>query len=569
MSTKVPLIDVRPDHWVEIERILLRFISSRTVVAFGSRANWSAKETSDLDLAIIGSTTIGISTFSEIENAFMESNLPYRVDIVEWCKLSSDFKNAIMSEYVVLMEFGNSKWQFDTIVTDKVDERVVGGLYKPLFPEGWKKRSLYSMATWTNGIAYKNVEFSQTGKPVIKIAELKDGISDQTKLTQQLFNKNVAIKSDDILFSWSGQPETSIDVFRWQGDEGWLNQHIFKVEPHNDVNKDFMYFLLKYLNPNFIAIARNKQTTGLGHVTKRDMNNILVGCPSLHVQMDIVDLLKPIENRIYQLKNMNERMEGLINAIFLDWFVRFGPTRTMLCGDKAYLSPAIWRCFPSRLDNKGVPVGWRTGKLEDIAQIKRSGVTPTNELKDTPYIGMEHMPKKSIVLGEWGYGSQVASQKMRFSRGDALFGRIAPHYHKVGFAQVSGVCSTDIMVISPREVMWQGYIVACMATKQFVGFATRTATGTTMPRANWKTLKGYKIYYPENELVEMYQDIYMAMAKTIINNIKEIKSLKSLLNLLIPKMFSGDISPIQTRSNQLYTQYQHRVLHNRLDGGEE
>ncbi|MBU0639853.1 MAG: restriction endonuclease subunit S [Planctomycetes bacterium] len=134
-------------------------------------------------------------------------------------------------------------------------------LYHPSFPADWKREPLYSLARWVNGLAFRNIQFSAVGEPVIKIAEIKGGISGQTKFTQQSFDESVHVKSGDMLFSWSGQPETSIDVFWWHGPEGWLNQHVFRVTPREDIDRQFFYYLLRYLRPNFVAIAGNKQTS--------------------------------------------------------------------------------------------------------------------------------------------------------------------------------------------------------------------------------------------------------------------------------------------------------------------
>jgi type I restriction enzyme S subunit len=153
-------------------------------------------------------------------------------------------------------------------------------LYNPVFPIHWKRSPLYALAKWVNGLAFRNIQFSPTGKPVIKIAEIKDGVTGQTKFTTQAFDDSVYITDGDMLFSWSGQPETSIDVFWWRGPDGWLNQHIFKVTPNPEIDRIFFFYLLRYLRPNFVDIARNKQTTGLGHVTKRDLEQINAAFPA-------------------------------------------------------------------------------------------------------------------------------------------------------------------------------------------------------------------------------------------------------------------------------------------------
>ena len=130
------------------------------------------------------------------------------------------------------------------------DERLVsrldrGDLYYPNHPGHWERCSLYSLAHWVNGLAFRDIQFSSSGFPVIKIAEIKGGLSGQTRFTQQTFDEAVYIRSGDLLFSWSGQPETSIDAFWWRGPDGWLNQHIFRVTPGDDIDRDFFYYLLR------------------------------------------------------------------------------------------------------------------------------------------------------------------------------------------------------------------------------------------------------------------------------------------------------------------------------------
>jgi type I restriction enzyme S subunit len=112
-----------------------------------------------------------------------------------------------------------------------------------LRPRGWLPKSVYDCATFINGVAFKNVQFSADGSglPVVKIAELKDGISKQTKFTNDELAPKYKIRDGEILFSWSGSPDTSIDTFLWSGGDGWLNQHIFKVEFHQPEEKLFVY----------------------------------------------------------------------------------------------------------------------------------------------------------------------------------------------------------------------------------------------------------------------------------------------------------------------------------------
>lgn len=169
--------------------------------------------------------------------------------------------------------------------------------------------SLFDLATWKNGLAFKKIDFSETGRPVIKIAELNNGINSNTSFTQGDYGEEVFIRRDDLLFSWSGNPQTSIDVFRYRLQDGWLNQHIFKVITNEElVIKDFLYYVLKFLKPHFTQIATNKQTTGLGHVTIADLKRMSLVVPSKEVQNQIVSILKAIDDKIEVNTNINDNL---------------------------------------------------------------------------------------------------------------------------------------------------------------------------------------------------------------------------------------------------------------------
>ncbi len=169
--------------------------------------------------------------------------------------------------------------------------------------------ALFDLATWKNGYAFKKSDFSATGRPVIKIAELNNGINGKTSFTHGEYDEEVSVRWDDLLFSWSGNPQTSIDVFRYRLQDGWLNQHIFKVTANEKlVTKNFLYYILKFLKPHFTQIATNKQTTGLGHVTIADLKRLSMVIPSKAIQSQIVSILKALDDKIEKNTEVNKNL---------------------------------------------------------------------------------------------------------------------------------------------------------------------------------------------------------------------------------------------------------------------
>lgn len=245
-------------------------------------------------------------------------------------------------------------------------------LYNSRFDPTWNRHVLYSLAEWINGMAFRNINFTSNGKPVIKIAEIKNGISGQTKFTQADYDSIYRVTDGDMLFSWSGQPDTSIDVFRWRGPDGWLNQHIFKVHPKDRCLEAYFFYLLKYLNPNFVRIARNKQTTGLGHVTKRDLQNMKVGLPSEDDQRAIAHILGSLDDKIELNRQINRTLEAMSQAIFKSWFVDFEPVRAKAEGRDPGLPKDIADLFPDSFEDlelEKIPKGWKVSTIGNALEL--------------------------------------------------------------------------------------------------------------------------------------------------------------------------------------------------------
>jgi len=90
---------------------------------------------------------------------------------------------------------------------------------------------IYDTAEWLNGTSFKNSERANEGIPIIKIAELKDNITGKTEFYSGNEKDKYILNKDDLLYSWSGNPETSLDAYFFKLNEGILNQHIFKISP--------------------------------------------------------------------------------------------------------------------------------------------------------------------------------------------------------------------------------------------------------------------------------------------------------------------------------------------------
>ncbi len=92
-----PDLAVTPSDLVIVHAILRRHVPDRTVWAFGSRAKGAAKKFFDLDLAPLGDEPLPIATMAELAEAFSGSDLPYKVDLVDWATTAESFRGIMSS----------------------------------------------------------------------------------------------------------------------------------------------------------------------------------------------------------------------------------------------------------------------------------------------------------------------------------------------------------------------------------------------------------------------------------------------------------------------------------------
>ena len=247
-------------------------------------------------------------------------------EIMDWdemCKVelpvpSIDKQRSIVKAYQTITE----RIELKRRINDNLEATGLA-IFKEKFSspnDGFDETPLYDLAEYINGTSFSEDEYSSDGLPIIKIAELKDGITSATQYFVGNKDTKYLIHDSDVLFSWSGNPDTSIDAFIWSHGDGILNQHTFRMVPRYGVA--FTYFMLKFCKPEFVKAAMGKQTTGLGHVTVKDLKRLtlpfneetafLFNQAAMPLYEQIFKNLKEI-NVLIELKNQTVQMLSIIN----------------------------------------------------------------------------------------------------------------------------------------------------------------------------------------------------------------------------------------------------------------
>jgi len=304
-------------------------------------------------------------------------------------------------------------------------------------------------------------------------------------------------------------------------------------------NKDFTNFLV-----------RREKGAAYPAVLTEDIADAVIKLPPLADQRAIAHILGTLDDKIELNRRMSQTLEEMARALFKAWFVDFEPVRAKMQGrwrrgeSLPGLPAHLYDLFPDRLVDSQlgeIPEGWGVGKLGDIAQNIRRSVQPTEIKPGTPYIALEHMPRRCISLYEWSISEDLESNKFEFKCGEILFGKLRPYFHKVGVAPVNGVCSTDILVITPKKDEWFGFTLGHLFSDKFIEYTSAGSTGTKMPRTNWEDMACYQVIVSPEPVVKILNRFSRSLVAQIIAMIHESRTLAALRDALLPKLVRGEI----------------------------
>lgn len=168
-------------------------------------------------------------------------------------------------------------------------------------PENWVWVRIGQVADFINGLAFKPDEWEDTGLPIIRIQNLTD-MNRPFNYTSKIFDDKFKVRKGDLLFSWSA----TLDSFIWEGDEAWLNQHIFRVNPYNCIDKYYLYYLLKGIVTSLSSITHGLT---MKHLTRGAFEGYAFPLPPLAEQHRIVKRVKELFAEIDNMtinKDINE-----------------------------------------------------------------------------------------------------------------------------------------------------------------------------------------------------------------------------------------------------------------------
>ena len=192
------------------------------------------------------------------------------------------------------------EWFVDLRFPGYENTKIVDGV-----PEGWEKKSIADLGTYLNGFAFKPSDWQERGKPIIKIKEMGNGISTDTPRNNgERVPEKYLIKSGDLLFSWSA----TLMVIVWTGEEGWLNQHLFKVTPTQGIGREF---LLQSISKTIAEFSNLTTGSTMKHIQRNKLEQVFVNTPTSEIMNCYCRIA---ERQREQILNISSQIRALTEA---------------------------------------------------------------------------------------------------------------------------------------------------------------------------------------------------------------------------------------------------------------
>mgnify|MGYP000869694225 CR=1 FL=1 len=307
----------------------------------------------------------------------------------------------------------------------------------------------------------------------------------------------------------------------------WVNNHAHILKPNNEIliNKFLVYFL------NYSNLEKYITGATVKKLNQQKLKQIEIPLPPLKEQERIVGILDESFAKIDESIKILEQ-----NLLNLDELMQ------------SALQKAFNPLKDNAKENYKLPQGWEWKSLGDISNYGKTSQVKPSQLKGNDWIlELEDIEKESGVLLQkvLFQDRQSKSNKIKFNKGDILFGTLRPYLKKVIIANDNGACSSEIMPFSTGNSIANHFIYYYLFANFLHDRISSLTYGARMPRLGTKDGKSLQIPLPplkEQEQIAEHLDFVFEKAKALKElYTKELKDYEELKQFLLDKAFKGEL----------------------------
>jgi type I restriction enzyme S subunit len=538
------LLDVRPDHLKIVLDILQQHAPDYEVWAFGSRAKWTAKEYSDLDLCIISSMPLRFSVLGALADDFTDSNLPYKVDVVDWATTSESFRKIIQQDKVVIQKNSGAlamSYERPLLVFDKLIEIV-------------SEKAKANDANLATYVSTENMEANFGGVKQAASLPSTGGVT-KFKAGDTLFSNIRTYFKKVWMASYDGHCSNDVLVFRPR-DSGVLHP-------------SYLHNLCRWELFTEFSVRTSKGAK-MPRGDKDALIQFQFPLPSIDEQGAIAQVLSSLDDRITLLRETNSTLEAIAQALFKSWFVDFDPVRAKSEGRLPDgMDEATAALFPDSFEETELglmPRGWKATRVAEVAEVVKGKSYSSKDLVETHHTALVTL--KSFERGGGfrmdGFkpysGAYKAAQIVRAGDLILAYTDVTQAAELIGKpAIVVGVnefqtlvASLDVGIIRPNEaVCGKQFLYGLFRTDAFQAHTLAHTSGTTVLHLAKDGVGSYVFLLPNFPLIHAFEEIASTVGERKQINSDAIRTLANLRNTLLPRLISGQLRVAEVISDSV------------------
>jgi len=383
----------------------------------------------------------------------------------------------------------------------------------------WERIQLGDVIDIKHGYAFKGENFLDRGERIVLTpGNFRRGGGlvirpEKERYYAADFPDEFLLRRGDLLVAMTdltqGAPLLGSPLFIPSDDRYLHNQRLGKVilKDESRIAREFAFFL--FCNePVRAAIRASATGSTVKHTAPGRIASVETRLPGLREQKRIASVLAAYDDLIENNTKRIRVLEEMARTLWADW--------------------------------KG-SVGLCIG-LGELVRLIRDQVDPTSIDPATPYVGLEHIPRRSFDMGEHGDSGEVTSAKTAFVQWDILFGKIRPYFHKVAPAAYDGITSNDAVVMRVRSEDDFAAALMCVSSDEFVASISQKANGSKMPRADWSDMASYGVPCGSPDDRKVLNLGVRPLVEMIQSLGRRNRVLRAARDLLLPKLLSGELS---------------------------
>ena len=380
-------------------------------------------------------------------------------------------------------------------------------------------KKLGELATFRNGSAFKPTDWSPKGLVIIRIQNL-NGSCNFNYFDGDL-SRCVQVEASDLLFSWSGSRGTSFGAFRWEGESGVLNQHIFKVLPSPATNASFLFHLLRYATAALESQAHGG--AGLVHIKKSVLTDFEVRFP-----VDPRDQLA-----MAHILNLAESVQR--------------SSEKLLAAKRAQKRGLMQQLLTGKLRFPGFTEPWKTVRLGDVADID-SELLPAST---SPTFAFHYIDLSSVNYGDISapdksidFATAPSRARRVLRRGDVLLSTVRPLLLGFGLLDLAGgpyIGSTGFAVIRTEAKGDARFIFEWLFSSAALRQMHARTTGSSYPALGSADIHGLYLPWPSSSEREKIGALFGAMTKELNLLEQQRAAFAAQRRGLMEKLLSGEI----------------------------